>query len=231
MKQKFTTNQKDITMRQAGPLQAIEVYQNPDAKWVILFHGYGADAQDLASLADALPLSKPCNFLFPNGFLSVPIGPGWTGRAWWTIRMNDLPSDWSNERPDQMDRAVDKAFQMISSMKFDWKNIILGGFSQGAMLATEVFLKAPETPAGLICLSGTLLSENVWAQLAVKRQNSHVLISHGEADPVLPHKGALQLQHFFEKHQIKTQFVSFRGGHEIPAIVIQKMKSYIEERL
>ena len=38
-------------MRQAGPLQAVEIYNNPDAKWVILFHGFGADANDLAGLA------------------------------------------------------------------------------------------------------------------------------------------------------------------------------------
>lgn len=218
-------------MRQAGPLQAIEVYNDPQAKWVVLFHGYGADAQDLASLVDALPLNKPCNFLFPNGFLTVPVAPGWDGRAWWTIRMNDLPGDWSGHRPERMDVAVDKAFKMLASMKIDWKDLIIGGFSQGAMLATEVFLRAPETPAGLICLSGTLLSESVWAESANQRKGTTVFMSHGEADLVLPHKGATRLQSFFEKHQIKTQFVSFRGGHEIPLAVIQKMKAYIEERL
>ncbi|MBC7743191.1 MAG: serine esterase [Bdellovibrionaceae bacterium] len=218
-------------MRQAGPLQAIEFYNDPDAKWVVLFHGYGADAQDLAGLVDSFQFKKPCNWLFPNAHLSVPIGPGSTGRAWWTLRMNDLPGDWSLHRPPDMNNAVDKALKMIASMKIASKDLIIGGFSQGAMLATEVFLKLPDTPAGLICLSGTLLCETDWVALAPNRKGSTVFMSHGEIDQVLPHKGSMRLQKFFEDQQIKTQFVSFRGGHEIPMPVIQRMKNYIEERL
>ena len=218
-------------MRQAGPLQAIEIYNNPDGKWVILFHGYGADASDLASLAEQIELTKPCNWLFPNGHISVPIAPGWTGRAWWNIKMSDLADDWSTLSPPEMGSTVDKVFKMIASMKFDWKNIILGGFSQGAMLATEVFLKAPESAAGLICLSGTLLNKIQWSEHISNRNGTTVFMSHGEADQVLPHKGSVQLQKFFEENGIKTQFISFRGGHEIPPIVIQKMNRYISERL
>lgn len=218
-------------MRQAGPLQAIEKYNNPDGKWVILFHGFGADAFDLASLAEEFTFETPCNWLFPNGPLTVPLGPAMTGRAWWTIKMSELEGDWTNRRPHDMDSAVEKIFKMISSMKFDWKDLIIGGFSQGAMIATEVFLKAPQTPAGLICLSGTLMSKPIWSEFAVNRKGSNVLMSHGEGDQVLPHKGSILLQNFFEENGIKTQFVSFRGGHEIPMQVIQKMKSYISERL
>lgn len=218
-------------MRKAGPFEAVENFQDPDAKWVVMFHGYGADAHDLASLADATKTTKPCNWLFPNGNLSVPIGPGWTGRAWWNIKMAELEGDWVDRRPPDMAAAVEKVFKMMSSMKFDWKNTIIGGFSQGAMLATEVFLKAPETPAGLICLSGTLLSQKEWSEAAPARKGSKILMTHGEADQVLPHKGSVALQNFFQKNGIETQFVSFRGGHEIPFQVIEKMKSYISERL
>lgn len=218
-------------MRQAGPLEAVEIYNHPDAKWVILLHGFGADAHDLASLVDVIPLNEPCNWLFPNGLLKVEIAPGYSGRAWWNIRMSDLVSDWSDAHPDGMNTAVEKVFKMISSMKLDWKNVILGGFSQGAMLSTEVFLRAPETPAGLICMSGTLLNKKNWQSYAPNRKGSKILMSHGEADQILPHKGSIQLQKFFEENEIKTQFVSFRGAHEIPMQVIQKMKDYIAERI
>jgi phospholipase/carboxylesterase len=99
------------------------------------------------------------------------------------------------------------------------------------MLATEVFLKAPETPAGLICLSGTLLSEKQWSEFALNRKGSTIFMSHGEVDSVLPHKGSIALQKFFEKNEIKTQFASFRGAHEIPLNVLNKLDSYIKDRL
>lgn len=220
-------------LRTCGPLKAIEFCENPDGKWIILFHGFGADATDLANLKDHFHFDKPCNWLFPNGHHSVEIGPGYTGRAWWKIKMSELQPgmDWSQARPDGLDQAVTLVFKMISSMKFQWKDLIIGGFSQGAMLATEVFLKAPETPAGLICLSGTLLSEPSWNELAPARKGSTIFMSHGEIDQVLPHKGSINLQKFFEKHEIKTQFASFRGAHEIPVAVLNKMTSYIKDRL
>ncbi len=218
-------------MRQAGPLNAIEHFSNPDAKWIVLFHGYGADASDLASFAELITTKKASNWLFPNGHLSVPIGPGWHGRAWWNIRMTELPSNWSELKPEGMDQAISLSERMIQSMKFQWKDVIIGGFSQGAMLATELFLKAPEPPAGLICMSGTLLNQVHWQSLMPNRKGSKVFLSHGENDPVLPHKGSVQLQKLFNDNQIETQFISFRGGHEIPFQVTEKMKSYLSERL
>jgi len=218
-------------MRQAGPLQAVEVYNKPEGKWIILLHGYGADATDLAGLVESLDPQRAYNWLFPNAHLSVPIAPGFIGRAWWNIRMSDLEGDWTELRPPDMDLAVDKVLKMITSMKFEWEDIIIGGFSQGAMLATEIFLKAPSSPAGLICLSGTLMSKTLWADSVRGRNGAQIIMSHGEADQVLPHKGSVQLQKFFEDNGIKTQFVSFRGGHEIPTLVIQKIKNYIAERL
>lgn len=220
-------------LRSCGPLKAIEFCENHDGKWIILFHGFGADASDLASLKDHFHFDKPVNWLFPNGNLSVPIAPGFTGRAWWTIRMADLQgnTNWAEARPDGMDQAVALVFKMIASMKFQWKDLIIGGFSQGAMLATEVFLKAPETPAGLICLSGTLLSQDYWKELAVNRKGSTIFMSHGEVDQVLPHKGSVALQKFFEQNEIKTQFASFRGAHEIPLGVLNKLNLYIKDRL
>jgi phospholipase/carboxylesterase len=218
-------------LRQAGPLNAIEHFSNPDAKWIVLFHGYGADASDLASFAEVITTNKASNWLFPNGHLSVPIGPGWHGRAWWNIRMTELPSNWSELKPEGMDQAISLSERMMQSMKFQWKDVIIGGFSQGAMLATELFLKAPEPPAGLICMSGTLLNQAHWQSLMPNRKGSKVFLSHGENDPVLPHKGSVQLQKLFNDNQIETQFISFRGGHEIPFQVIEKMKSYLSERL
>lgn len=218
-------------MKQAGPLKVVEVYKNPESKWVILFHGFGADANDLASLAKVIPTKKDCNWLFPNGPLEVAIGAGFTGAAWWNLLLSDLTGDWTIHRPKEMSASVEKALKLISSMKVPWKDIILGGFSQGAMLATEIFLKAPETPAGLISLSGTLISQKEWKEEASKRKGSTVFISHGQHDGVLPLSGSVKLQSFFESCGIKTEFVSFSGAHEIPPVVIQKMKSYIDERL
>ncbi|MFN3455459.1 MAG: alpha/beta hydrolase, partial [Pseudobdellovibrio sp.] len=141
-------------------LKRIEYFDHvtdPNAPWVILFHGFGADAHDLEGLKDYIHTNKPVNFRFPNGIYEVPIGPGWTGRAWWKLTLNSLPHDWSDHTPDEMASLVPSLIKMISDLNVPWNKIILGGFSQGAMLATELYLQAPETPLGLISMSGSLI--------------------------------------------------------------------------
>ena len=56
--------------------------------------------------------------------------------------------------------------------------IVLGGFSQGAMVATDVALRLEEPPAALVVLSGTLLCQDEWRRRAVWR------FSHGDQQHV-----------------------------------------------
>ncbi|MFN7454851.1 MAG: alpha/beta hydrolase [Pseudobdellovibrionaceae bacterium] len=117
---------------------------------VILFHGYGADAYDLRSLAEVLETGKKTRYIFPMGPLEVPIGPGWTGRAWWPIDMARIekvamtgqPADLSEEIPQGLDSLREEVFKMIESIEPDFSKVVVGGFSQGSMLATELALSA-----------------------------------------------------------------------------------------
>ena len=50
-------------------------------KTVIMLHGFGADMNDLAPLHTYLDPDGHFNWIFPQGILTVPIGPHATGRA------------------------------------------------------------------------------------------------------------------------------------------------------
>lgn len=206
-------------------------HNNPQQNWVILFHGYGADARDLAGLKDLIQSENAVNLRFPNGVFEVPVVPGWTGRAWWPLKMTSLPGDWSDHTPAEINQLTPALLKMISDLNIPWKNIILGGFSQGAMLATELYLQAPETPAGLISLSGSLIRQSVWSEKLKSKANEKVFISHGEQDQVLPASGSQKLMKLFKDHGVNTDWVSFQGGHEISNKVIQRMNLYITDRL
>lgn len=226
-------------MRKLGPLQCLDLVQNPDAPWVILFHGFGADANDLASLADVIPVSKTCNFLFPQGPLEVPIGPGWTGRAWWTIDMDRLQRDaqlgqdrdMGAEKPTGLPAAREKAFKMIEALKVPWNKIILGGFSQGGMLAVDLALHAPEQPLGLVVLSSSILNKEEWKAKIAQRKDLPFYQSHGENDAVLSLKNAQRLETFLTQGGLKGRLQKFPGGHEIPAPVISRLGSWLNDLL
>jgi phospholipase/carboxylesterase len=228
-------------MRKLGPLQCISVDPKIEPKagqssqHFIVFHGYGADAYDLQSLADAFDLKTPTHFLFMQGILEVPIGPGWTGRAWWNIdiqalqeaQMRGTPRDLSKDRPASTDDLRKKVFAAIESLHVPWNQIILGGFSQGAMLATDIFLNAPENPKALVSMSGALVNKDEWKTLAPKRAGTPFFMCHGKSDAVLDIRGSSQLETLLIQAGLKGKLNSFEGSHEIPPAMIEKINLFL----
>ncbi len=218
-----------------GPLNAVVVdddsRKTPPELVVILCHGYGAPADDLVGLADELMRSAPTlsgrvRFVFPAAPLpldNVPFG----GRAWWPIDMlalqqamergderhmaDDVPTGLAASR--QKLRALIEAVQLETKLPFS--KIVIGGFSQGAMLTTDVVLHLEEAPAALLIFSGALIDQSTWKRLAPKRAGLKVLQAHGTSDPILPYKGALALQAVLKDAGVVVDFHEFRGGHTI----------------
>ena len=203
---------------------------------VFMFHGYGADQADLVGLKDELvpgtnPNAVNWSWVFPQGIEKIDIGGGWTGRAWWPIALSQLPGDWSEISPPGIDVLRQNALSFIDNYRImyqlSWSQIVIGGFSQGAMLATELYLHTPETPAGLLSFSGTLIRKSIWSDRLSLRQGSSLFLSHGEQDPILPIRGSHALNNMFRQNGLKTDFCTFPGGHEIPMKAIDKAKQYL----
>lgn len=228
-------------MRKIGSLQTLEVHPKIEpkpgqqAQHFILFHGYGADAYDLQSLAEVIDPPQPTHFIFPQGPLEVPIGPGWTGRAWWNIDLARIqaasaqgtPFDLSKESPPGIPELRKKVLAAMEALGVPWNQIILGGFSQGAMLATDVFLHAPETPKALVVLSGALVNKTEWKTVAAQRAGAPFFMCHGTQDAVLAHRGAAQLETFLIQAGMKGKLITFPGSHEIPMEMIQKLNEFL----
>lgn len=213
-------------------IQYLEHVSDTSKPYVILFHGFGADMTDLESLKDILnPDQMNLNWIFPNGIHTVPIGPGFSGRAWWPLQLSQLPNDWTNYSPPEMTDLVPRVLKMIDSFNVPWSQIILGGFSQGAMLATEIYFQAPQKPLGLLSLSGSLIRKDIWQQKCVERKAEKIFLSHGEQDQVLPSGGTQKLIQLLKQNELLVDFVSFQGGHEIPTQVCARAKKYLTEKV
>lgn len=221
--------------RRIGPLDTLSIEGSPDAPTVILFHGFGADCTDLASLASALQAPKGTNWIFPNGHLTVPVGPHMEGRAWFPISVAELERtmsegqsiDLSEITPPGLKRARENVFEMLEKLKVPMSKVVLGGFSQGAMLATEITLRSKTPPAGLGILSGTLVNASVWRDLAARREGFKFFQCHGVHDPVLSFAMAQRLEAMLVESGWQGKLVGFRGGHEIPLEVVSQFGAYI----
>ena len=214
-----------------GKLNCLRRPGEDDSRTVVLLHGFGADASDLFPLADFLDPDERWNFVFPEAPLEVPLGPMMTGRGWFPISVREMEGkiDFSQARPPHMDASCDLIFDMLFHINAE--KCILGGFSQGAMIAVEVALNNPEDIAGLILLSGTLLDEKNWMQKAPLLKGKPFLQSHGMKDPVLPFALAQRLFKLLQDAGLEGGFVPFAGGHEIPLAVLQKTKEFLNLHL
>jgi phospholipase/carboxylesterase len=208
---------------------------------VILCHGYGAPGHDLVPLApDVLGSSdqvRNVRFLFPAAPLEID--PYYDARAWWPIdieRIQQLMArgefrEMSNSVPERLSLCRGMIDQIIEFAKEEFgvpaAKLIVGGFSQGAMLMTDVALNYPELLGGLIVWSGSLINAEAWTLAAARHDKLKIVQSHGTVDPILPFIGALALREMFESTGHDVNFVQFKGQHGIPAEAVTAARELI----
>jgi phospholipase/carboxylesterase len=209
-----------------------------DGPVVVLMHGFGAPGNDLVPLARVLDVPREVRFAFPEAPLDL--GPeAMNGRAWWWIDMAKIQVammrgttiDRTREVPEGITEARAKIVAMLEEIKgaLSPSHLVLGGFSQGAMLACDVALRTEIPLSGLALLSGTLISEPEWAPLAPKRKGLRTVVTHGQSDPILPFTFAERLRDFLKTAGLDVAWVPFRGGHEIPPSALDGLAKLIRE--
>jgi phospholipase/carboxylesterase len=221
-KQSETINELECTIvRDAG-------VGNPQVA-VILCHGFGAPGQDLVSLArEFFSIDggmEGAVFIFPAAPLELD--PGYDSRAWWMIDVEKiqqlaaqgLSREMSKESPDRLPECRELLNGVIAQVQERFSlpadKIVIGGFSQGAMLATDVALHFPETLGGLIVWSGALICESEWTTAAKIQSPLNVVQTHGTLDPILPIAGARLLHAALTQAGHTVEYQEFEGQHMI----------------
>lgn len=221
---------------------------HPPAAVAVFCHGFGAPGTDLVPLGDVLAdrlgeAAAQVQFVFPAAPLSLDsLGiPG--GRAWWPIDMmklqmamalgefRELRTETPELLPEMSGRLTQLVAEVCNRTGLPQSRVILGGFSQGAMLSTATALAMPDRPGGLVVWSGTLLNESAWSQSASAGEKLQVVQSHAVDDPILPYSGAEALRDMLTAAGHSVDFLRFRGGHSIPEPAIAAAARLIASRV
>lgn len=204
---------------------------------LMLLHGYGADMHDLAGLAPHLSSLQEGRWVFPNAPLRVPIGPHMEGRAWFPINAAALEASFNQQEPLTFDERDGPELMesgvlvsgLIHKLALNYEGcFLLGGFSQGGMVAMETVLTQDVRPRALILMSTTLAALSRWKELMPLKEKFPVFVSHGREDPLLPFSGAERVAAFWQKHGHEVTFVPFQGGHEITYPVLKELNIFLE---
>jgi phospholipase/carboxylesterase len=142
---------------------------------LVLFHGRGADEDDLFPLLDALDPERRLAGFTPRGPLSLPPG----GAHWYIVRELGYPD------PRTFLPSYAAASEWLDGLGFPLDRVVLGGFSQGAVMAYALALGAGRPrPAALLAFSGFVPTVEGF-ELDLSPPLPPVAIGHGTYDPVI----------------------------------------------
>jgi phospholipase/carboxylesterase len=194
----------------------------------------------LVPLAGAFDVPASVRFVFPEAPLSLRAQGYGDGRAWFPLDLEELQraaltgtrADRSQTIPPGLAEAREQLADSLSAIQEELQvpsnKLILGGFSQGAMVSCDAAATSELELAGLLVLSGTLLAEKIWAPGFAKRKGMPVVQSHGMSDPLLPYDAALTLRALWERAGAQVTFVPFAGGHTIPPAALVAASNLVE---
>lgn len=198
---------------------------------IVLLHGFGAGGDDLVGLADYID-APGAAWVFPEAPIALggPYGPG---RAWWRLDEGaPLGRDRSDEDPPELADLRPALVTLLAQVRARWSlagdRVLLGGFSQGAMVACDLACGSDAPLGGLILLSGTLLAKRRWQAGMAARAGLPILQSHGTLDGLLPFASAEALRDLLVAAGARVDWVPFDGGHEIPPPVLQAIADAVE---
>jgi predicted esterase len=199
-------------------------------KVVVLLHGYCGTGSGLKKTLSSLvgaDFGKDAAVIFPQSKIIIDndkwAKPGDT--AWWKHTRERLDEFEYKGRPllekeEGIPGLVNAAHELkpflleLTQSSFPKCNqLIIGGFSMGAILATEIALNSGLEIALLGVFSGTLTRNGFWTQAMKSSKKLTVVQNHGRKDHILEINQARDLSSAFRTHGHNVFYYETDDGH------------------
>jgi len=169
---------------------------------VIVMHGRGADANDLADLAPMV--DDGYRFVFPHAAKKFEPMPGYSfGYSWF--------DGWPPEG-DSILQSREKLLSLIDELeeRYPTPKLVIAGFSQGGMMAIDVGFRTKQNVAGIVCMSGAIYEDG-----APPLRKLPVLLVHGTDDDMIPISAARRTRFILEENGVDPEYQEFPMGHHV----------------
>jgi phospholipase/carboxylesterase len=216
-----------------GGLRATSVGDPTAARVVtVLAHGFRMAPGDLSPFAHSL--GAPAWFLFPE----APLDAEPRGRAWWFVdaELRDQalaqgPRDFAAQHPAGLPAARTGMLALFEAARAAAgpRPLVIGGFSQGGMLACDVLLRSELEVAAMVLLSASRIAFDEWQPLLAggRVRGLPVLVSHGEADADLAFSAGEALRDCLAAAGAAVTWLPFAEGHVIPPLVWRRLRALL----
>jgi len=207
------------------------VVQRPEAapaQLFLLFHGVGADAEDMAGVGRVLAAEFP-------GALVVSVGGHEVsdfgrGRQWFSIQ--GITED------NRIERVAAAMPAFVAEVRHWQREAGLGaaatalvGFSQGAIMALESLREAEPLAGRVVGIAGRFAGRP-----AVPPRETTVHLFHGKADPVMPYGHTLSAAEWLvgQGADLTADILPFVGhgiDEEMLELLVERLKAYVPKRI
>lgn len=189
---------------------------------LILLHGRGADEHDLHALLDVFDAERRLVGITPGAPLSLPPG----GRHWYVVPRVGFPEPQTFASTfEELTSTLDA---MLEQHGVSWDRTVLGGFSQGAVMAYAVGLgEGRPLPAGILAMSGFIPTVDGWQLREEGLQGFPVAIAHGSLDPVIPAQFAHEARERLEAAGADVLYCESTMAHTIDPRVVPDLQAWI----
>lgn len=192
----------------------------------ILLHGYGSDAEDLFSLGmhfrDLLPNTAIISVNAPNRCEMQC-----NGYQWFSLKTMNLFSILKEIRTSQkiLSNFID---EQLKRFNLNNSNLIIGGFSQGAMLALYSGLRRKPAPIAILSFSG-MLPDTVETLKKEIQSKPKIFLCHGTADTMVPYNNLEKTENVLREFDMEYESHSIQDmDHMINNECIEYARHFIK---
>ena len=192
---------------------------------LVLMHGVGSNEQDLFGLAAYVPAH------FHVLSLRAPYPMGVQAHAWFQFTVDTNGTRHINvaqERAarEQLERTVAQAQNELGIAP---ERTVLGGFSQGGIMALSTLLTRPATLRAAMVWHSRLLPEVRSLQAPAEQfAGKSLWISHGTYDNVIPLTSAHTMRDHVQALPLALEYREYASAHEIRPDELQASMAWLD---
>jgi len=124
---------------------------------------------------------------------------------------------------------LSKMIEEIQAQGIPYRRIFWLGFSQGAAMGLDTFLRTPHILGGALCISGILVKATDYPQsFSPQAAEQRILITHGTRDEIISLEEAEKTYSVLRENQIPFEFKVYDKPHSFH---LQQEVPYLESTL
>lgn len=215
--------------QKAQPVNVITIpaREAPPRHLLVLLHGVGDSAEGFEGVGRQLARGLPqVEIVIPDGF--HPFDGGGDGRQWFS-RVGITEEN----RPERVQSAAREVSAWmdgeLSRRGLSPDRLIVGGFSQGAMVSGWLALHREPSPKAVVLLSGRLSESASWP---TPRVATPVFLAHGTADAVIPFSFMAEAKQGLEARGARVEGRVYGGmAHQISLQELSDIQAFLQSQL